>query len=148
MSTQTAAAWTPSTIASSLPRAERCEVAGPQRVYFYDLSSRAEIESPLAGMHWTGSGPMVSHEGRYVDGTTLNVTGAAFIEGVWRTVRVTADSFPERKVCAKIWYGTEAPGEMKPEWRILAHGDGSQVCGKQPRVGKEWVRAFKAGEVK
>ena len=50
MSTQTAAAWTPSTPASSLPRAERCEIAGPQRVYFYDLDTRAEIESPLAGL--------------------------------------------------------------------------------------------------
>lgn len=147
MSTQTAA-WTPSTLASSLPRADRYDVMGPQRVYFYDLDTRAEIESPLSGLHWTGSGPMVSHEGRYVDGTATVVTGAAFIDGVWRQVRVTADSFPGRRVCAKIWYGAEAPSEMKPEWRILAHGDGSAVKGKQPRVGKEWVRAFKAGEVK
>ena len=140
--------WTPSAPASSFARAERCEIAGPQRVYFYDLDTRAEIESPIAGLHYTGGGPMVSHEGRYVDGTILNVTGAAFIEGVWRTVRVTADSFPGRKVCAKIWYGAEAPNEMKPEWRILAHGDGSAVKGKPARVGQEWVRAFKAGEVK
>lgn len=75
-------AWTPSTPASSFARAERCEVAGPQRVYLYDLDTRAEIESPLAGL------------------------------------------------------------------RILAHGDGSRVKGKPARVGKDWVRAFKAGEVK
>lgn len=48
------AAWTPATLASTLPRADRHEL-GPQRVYFYDVETRAEIsDHPLAGMIWTG----------------------------------------------------------------------------------------------
>ena len=51
MSNATPAAWTPSTDSRTLPRAERCELAGPQRVYFYDLDTRAELDHPLAGIH-------------------------------------------------------------------------------------------------
>jgi hypothetical protein len=129
-------------------RAERCET-GSMRVYFYDLETRAELtDHPLAAMCYCGGGPMVSHEGAYVDGTTTGVDGAAFIDGAYRRVRVTADSFPGRKVCAKIWYG---PGHQAAprgfEWRLLARGDESPVLGKRPRVGRVWVERFKAGQV-
>ena len=147
MSNATPAAWTPSTDSRTLPRAERCELAGPQRVYFYDLDTRAELAHPLAGMRWTGGGPMVSHEGAYVDGTVTAVSGAAFIDGVWRRVRVTPESFPGRKIAAKIWYGPEAPAELKPEWRVLARGDDSRVLGQRPRIGREWIALFTAGAV-
>lgn len=139
-----ATTWTPAVDPTTLARATRHDM-GSQRVYFYDLDTREEIKDhPLAGMFWTGSGPMVSHEGRYVDGTALVVAGAAYLDGTARRVEVTAESFPGRRVCAKVWYATS---DVRPEWRILARGDGSRVLGRQPRVGAEWVAQFKAGAV-
>lgn len=140
------AAWTPATISADLTRAARTDL-GPQRIYFYDLETRAEItDHPLAGMHWTGSGPMVSLEGRYVDGTAKTVHGAAWLDGTARLVTVDATSFPGRKVVAKVWYG---PGSGEPAcWRILARGDGSAVVGKQSRMsGREWAARYKRGQV-
>lgn len=137
--------WTPDTNAAALPRADRHELRGSSRVYFFDLDTRAEItEHPLSGLVWCSSGAMVTHKGRYVDNTMCSVGGAAYIDGVARRVRVTADSFPGRRVVAKVW----RPGEVgDTEWRVLAKGDDSEVKGKQPRVGREWIEMFKRGEV-
>lgn len=136
------AAWTPATLASTLPRADRREL-GAQRIYFYDVETRAEIsDHPLAGMIWTGTGPMVSHEGRYVDGTSSAVHGVAYFDGQPRRVTVDAASFPGRRVAAKVWYGPSA-GDRSPEWRLLAAGDESAVVGKQERISaRDWLRLY------
>lgn len=134
--------WTPSADLSTfaVPRGYQ---QGRFRVYFYDLLTRKEItDCPLNGMAWDGTGGMVSHEGRFVDGTTTHVTGAAWIAGAWRVVKATCESFEGRKVCVKVWHP-----EHGTDWRVLATGDGSFVKGKPARVGREWIESFKRGEV-
>lgn len=139
-----ATAWTPATDSSTLPRASTANGDfGPHRAYFYDLETREEMtDHPLNGMMWGSSGPMISVAGAYVDATILSVSGTAYLDGVARCVRVTAESFPGRKVAVKTWHG-----EGKPSWRVLARGDDSKVEGKKPRIGREWIAAFKRGEV-
>ena len=103
---------------------------GKSRIYFFDLDTREELKGhPLNGMIWCGSGAMVSVRGQYVDGSAQRVYGHAYLDGVARVVDVDADSFPGRRVAAKIW---NQPG--RAEWRILAKGDGSKPDGRKPRL--------------
>lgn len=135
--------WTPDTDPASLPRADRYDL-GPSRVYFFDLDTRKELaDHPLNGMCWTSSGAMVAYLGQYVDGTAGMVGGAAYLDGKPRRVRVTAASFPGRRVVAKVWCGAD-----DVEWRLLAEGDGSEVKTRERFDGKQWAAMYKRGEVK
>lgn len=147
-------AWTPTTRASSLLPPD--SPVGPRRVYFYDLATRLAIQNTLYhqldGMFWTGTGSMVSYQGRYVDGTTVALYGA-FRDptGKLRRVKLDRASFPGRMVVAKIWYariGDLPDWWAVPEWRVLARGDGSPVLGRGlPIENRAWTAAYLAGLV-
>lgn len=141
-----AATWTPATDPVTLSRASASEGDfGPWRVYFYDVDTREELgDHPLHGMYWSGSGPMVAHEGAYVDGTAKEIRGCAYLDGGPKRVVVTAESFPGRRVAAKVWGGSR-----NVDWRLLAKGDESAVVGKQPRFdGKTFAAMMQRGLAK
>lgn len=147
------AAWTPVDRASSPLLYDT--PTHSLRVYFYDLTIRAEITIPpyheLSGMIWTGTGPMVSLGGHYVDGTASAIHGVAYFDRRLRCVTVDASSFPGRKVVAKIWYARvgDLPDRWAvPEWRVLARGDGSLVLGRGlPIENRAWTASYLAGLV-
>jgi hypothetical protein len=143
--TNTKPVWTPDTNPSDLPK-DRGPY-GPQRVYFYDLVTRQELKDhPLNGMVWAGSGAMVTHQGQYVDGTAGCVYGTVWLQVDGkpspRRVDVTQASFPGQKVVAKVWLG-----DLAPDWRVLATGDGSKPTKDGRYNGKLWAAAYKRGEV-
>ncbi len=103
--------------------------AGSSRIYFYDLDTRKELsDHPLNGMGATGEGAMVCVRGQFVDGSADCVFGNAWLGGKMRRVFVDADSFPGRRVAAKVWHASECG------WRFLAKGDGTQCDGRGPRL--------------
>ncbi len=123
-------------------------VSGSFRVYFYDMRTRREFSADHVlggGLHWAGTGAMVSHGTRYVDGTADVVCVYVWHNGGYREVRVTADMFgPDARIAFKVW----CKGHEN-DWRMLAKGDGSHVpaanCKRERRIGKEWAEGWKAG---
>ena len=91
------------------------------QLYFYNLS-RERIPGAPHGMMWSATGPMVMHNGDYVDGTTRWLEGyERLISGYFRRVRVDPRSFavPCRVL---VWGGREDRGGMSARWLVLARG--------------------------
>ncbi len=90
------------------------------RVYVYDLSTRKEIDMGGA-LGWAGSSEYGVRNGVRFEGTALDVQVVDFATKTLKTL--TAESFPGRSVCFKVW----APNEGTVEWRrLVSRADGWQ----------------------
>ena len=97
----------------------------PFRMYAYDITTREEI----AAYGWNGSGECGIRDGvRYMD--TI-MSADVFDFKTRKNVRITAESFPGRRVALK-WWSPDAPAE----WRVLvgaADGfEGNKACRRGP----------------
>jgi hypothetical protein len=133
MSTPT---WTPGADISTFPAISEYRCAF--QVYFYDMITRREIMIPASGAMYGGRGAYATSNGAYVDQTLTSVEVVAVIEGKQRIMRITAESFPGRKVCVKVW------GPDSSSYTVLASGDNTFVKVGTPRIGAEWIAAYKA----
>lgn len=91
------------------------------QLYFYNLS-RERIPGAPHGMMWSATGPMVMHNGDYVDGTTRWLEGyERSVSGYFRHVRVDLRSFavPCRVL---VWGGRKDHGGTGARWLVLARG--------------------------
>lgn len=101
------------------------------RLYFYNLNGPRDLKGRIPGaphgMMWSATGPMVMHNGDYVDGTTRWLEGYVSAvspdgsEGYFRHVRVDLRSFavPCRVL---VWGGRKDHGGTGARWLVLARG--------------------------
>ena len=90
------------------------------RVYFFDVSTKSEIDHPLSGKSWLATSGYVYRDGEFVRGTcvSLAVCDYSDLRHVKNEVRVTPDDF-DGPVLVKIW----GPNG-RVDWRVLMREDG------------------------
>lgn len=110
-------------------------------MYAYDIKTREEV----AAYGWNGSGECGIKDGvRYMD--TI-ISANVFNFETRENIRITAESFPGRRVALK-WWGPDYPAE----WRVLVGKsdgfEGNEACRRGPigraTLGKRGARALGA----
>lgn len=132
--------WRPGSRVEDLPPWRGIEPR--TRVYFFDIDTREElVDHDLYGMTWLTTEAMAVRDGGFCRSTTTAIEGIVCTDLVPRLVRVQPESFPRRRVAAKIWDPAE-----RVQWRALVSGDGTQRVKRLITERPVWMAMWSASE--